>query len=258
MLGSCDSGISLEEFIDRATALDCARLVRCSPWTTAAGESCCDGEERLWGFASQLQGDHRAWLIARVEAKAYTFDSAEAEACLAEQEASTSCGDAFPSCTRVVSVNTRQPGERCSFAVQCALGTSCLRGGGEECGLWDKPCDGLCLPCDDCIYGGLAQERADLPIGSYCGKSASCAPWAFCELDYPHPSGVCEPLAREGEPCPCFGWLACVDGVCAPLAQEGDACYWDGDCESYRCEDCRCVAPVVDGCSFSPAGETCY
>jgi hypothetical protein len=98
---------------------------------------------------------------------------------------------------------------------------------GVECMPVDPPLDGCApgfychFPCwgsDNCPGPPKGNCRALPGPGEPCGVFSECAVGMTCEGNAAGEGifGTCTRMGGEGDPCPCFDALVCVDGTCKP------------------------------------------
>ena len=106
----------------------------------------------------------------------------------------------------------------------------------------DEPCDYLCNDLALVCWHGVCRPGARL--GEACDIDSARCLGGLCDTD----AGRCVAPALVGESCRrirCAFDLVCNGdtGVCEPLRNNGQACESSFDCESFECDDGRCVAP---------------
>jgi hypothetical protein len=186
------------------------------------------------------------------------YDSAAAGACLAEiRSLKDKCGgsEATPSCDRVFrgSGGTKQPGEECESASDCATPN-------EGTVLCDFTGDSTARKCQVVLTGKNGSSPCVATIfgnvwigeGSFESSGYSCNAGAGLACDAV--SRECRPLANAGEKC--VGGNYCVasaycdraDSTCRPRDANGEACQ-DGSCVvGHYCGDAgACVDQLKDG-----------
>lgn len=219
----------------------CAALAQTHCDEVASCECPNEGAEPEACLAAQRQGCERAFagFISGVTLGRLTFDSSEAERCVADYAAAVSgCADPFdtpfsPACARMFQ-DSAPVGGRCA-----ALNT------GASCGALS----GVCL--EDRTCAPLPSEGQPCLLGR-------CANDLFCN------AGVCgsergTPERAEGEACSlnqeCQAGLACTDGLCAPAPAIGAACT-----ESPQCgRDATCLLSSARICApLAELDEPCF
>ena len=250
--GSSDSGVSLENYPDRAIDNFCDNATECGFYPDL--QTCLDTQDAF--TVDQELADQEAGLLNPDEGK------------LAE------CAAARTGCERDFNTNT----EDVERAIACIEAVSGSLADGEVCTSNTQCTGGICRPdetCDpnDTCCPGTC-ETGELPFsqsGEDCLFGPRCGVGLFCNVEV---SGqdvmlICRPQVADGVEC--LAGNACVDGhwcnsvdgespgTCEPRAASGESC--DGT-SATRINACLDVTTYCDGttsaCEPRPeAGESC-
>jgi hypothetical protein len=143
---------------------------------------------------------------------------------------------------------TRQPGETCNVAGQCAS---------TFCKVTEDPMTGRVSDCGVC---------APAPgLGEACDEENGCARGLWCRETSNPGSFVCIRPGMEGETCAddapegtCRGQLVCVGGLCARPLAAGGACTSMRQCQQdLRCTNGTCNAGLSEGATCKPEDLDC-
>lgn len=252
--------VSLSSLCQALAEADCARLERCGYLTDAFDRSACLERQREVACAPLA----RALARAEESGEITWLDSAGRRCVEAARNGGCDLGTTYDlfarsECRSAFTPRAR-PGDPCSFAGSCVLGSVCdlepCPGACRALSSVNESCDDIVRRCEPGLFCGPLSRRceAQSDLGAACEARdprlpSSCRLGTFC--DGSQTPAVC--VASRGRasgcdgPAQCAPGLQCIASLCSG-GLLGDRCRGDLDCRgNTRCVGTRCVALAAEG-----------